>query len=531
MAIKSNKTYYIDPSATTMGNGLTPETPFNRVSPYAVSGGWWPGFAGGDDYQNCKFLIKTGSVITTRNPYGTSNDFSALRWELGSTDATKPVLISYYGTGILPTVNADPNMPRFIGNSDTTATGVASTAVTSGIFVNAINVIVDHMDVSNMRGKMIINNSSTPQNHSGVIAQNCYLHDSLFSEGIHESGIILYGSNIKALNNKFDNIGVDAVWMNGANAEAGYNYLTNVGMFIDPISGEGQGDGIQFSGYSSNFYAHDNYIDHTTSDTKHCLIGTTFNAGVTGGLAVRNTIKAFKMATVNVGMYFAGSDIVSVGNNVSGGYHSLVLNTETSTALAFNFFGAGNLFTDARFNNIEIRNDVAKTSMTGIEFYHNTLQRSNSETGYNYKKAMGSDAIETASPVIFDRNICINTGSLGSNYNLISERDTLGDNVYYGTTGRIYSYRLGASIPPSVGSITSNPNLDADYNLTTLSPAGLIGTGTKFWTGKLPKAGQDQIQSVCDGYGRPFPSEYLDWGGVQSELHSKHPKQVAAYYV
>jgi hypothetical protein len=530
MAVISNKTFYIDPKAPTMGNGLTPESPFNRVSPYAVSGGWWPGFGGGNDYQNCKFLIKTGTVVNTRNPYGTSNDFSALRWELGSTDAAKPVLISYYGTGILPTVNADPNMPKFIGNADSTAGGVASTAVTSGIFVNAINVIVDHMDVSNMRGKMIINNSATPQNHSGVVVKNCNLHDSMFSEGTHESGVYLYGSNAKSLNNKFKDIGVDGIWMSGANAEAGFNHMERVGMFIDPISGDGQGDGIQFSGYSSNFYAHDNYIDHTTSDSKHCIIGSTFNAGVTGGLAVRNTIKAFKMATVNVGMYFAGSDIVGIGNNISGGYHSLVLNTETNTPTAFNFFGAGNLFTDARYNNIEIRNDGAKTAMTGIEFHYNTLQRSNSENGYNYKKAMGSDVIDTASPVIFNYNICINTGSPGSNYNLISERDTLGHNVYYGTSGRIYSYRAAAQITPSAGSLTSNPNLDADFNLTSLSPAALIGTGTKFWGGKLPKAGLDQMQSVCDAYHRPFPSEYLDWGGVQSDLHEKHPKQILDYF-
>jgi hypothetical protein len=530
MTVISNKTFYIDPSAPTMGNGLAPETPFNRVSPYAVSGGWWPGFGGGNDYQNCKFLIKTGTVVNTRNPYGTSNDFSALRWELGSTDAAKPVLISYYGSGIVPTVNADPNMPKFIGNSDSTAGGVASTAVTSGIFVTAINVIVDHMDVSNMRGKMIINNSSAPQSHSGVVAQNCNLHDSLFSEGIHESGIYLYGSNAKALNNKFRDIGVDAIWMSGAYSEAGFNYLERVGMFIDPITGDGQGDGIQFSGYSSNFYVHDNFIDHTTSDSKHCIIGSTFNAGVTGGLVARNTVKAFRMATVNVGMYFAGADIVSVGNNISGGYHSLVLNTETNTPTAYNFFGAGNLFTGVRYNNIEIRNDGAKTAMTGIEFYHNTLQRSNPENGYNYKKAMGSNVIDTASPVVFDKNICINTGSPGSSYNLISERDTIGDNVYYGTSGRIYSYREGAQITPSANSVTRNPNLDDNFNLTSLSPPELIGTATKFWGGKIPKNGLDQLQTVCDGYHRPFPSNDLDWGGVQSELHPRHPMHVSALF-
>jgi hypothetical protein len=509
-----------------MGNGLTPETPFNRVSPYAVSGGWWPGFSGGNIYLNCKFLIKTGSVINTRNPYGTSNDFSAIRWELSSDDATKPILISYYGNGILPTVNADPNMPRFIGNSDTTATGVASTAVTSAIFVNATNVIVDHIDCSNMRGKMIINSSATPNAHSGIVVQNCNLHDSLFSEGTHESGIYLYGSNIKAINNKLNNIGVDAIWMNGANAEAGYNYITNVGMFLQASDGIGQGDGIQLSGYSSNFYIHDNYVDHSTADTKHCIIVTTLNAAVTGGLAVRNTVKAFRMATVNVGMYFAANDVTAVGNNVQGGYHSLVLNTETNTALAFNFFGAGNLFTDARYNNIELRNDGAKTSVTGIAFYHNTLQRSNSENGYNYKKAFGSDVIDTASPVIFDKNICINTGSVGSQYNLISERDTIGDNVYYGTASKIYSYRAAAAIAPSANSIISDPKLDSSFRLTKESPTALIGSASKFWTSRFPIAGLSQCQKPCDGYQNPFPEEYIDWGGVQSTLHSKHPKNV-----
>lgn len=532
MATIRNKTYYIDPSSATMGDGLTPETPFNRLSPYAAVGGWWPGFGGGNTYPGCKFLIKAGSLLNTRNPYGTSNDFSVLRWELGSTEAENPVTLSWYG-GTLPTNEARPvNPPKFVGNSESSAGGAASTAVMTGIYVNTTNVIVDGFDISNMRLNNVANYMADNSQHSGVVVKNCYIHDSQYNTGVNESGIYLYGSNIKAINNRIERIGVDAIWMNGANAEAGFNTIIDVGMFVNPGTGVGDGDGIQFSGYSSDIYCHDNYIDHSKYDSKHCIILSTIQAGVSGGLICRNIIKGVANPSVNLGIYVSSPDVAIIGNHVEGGWHSLVISTETNSVNAMNTLVVGNLFVNPRYNNIEWRNDGAKTAMTGVVIRNNTMVRSNTETGRNINKSLGSTAINQASPGDIDNNIFINNGSTGSKHQLISEYDTLGDNLYHSTVSgmnAIYSYGTAGSVAISTGSLKTDPKLDDRYALTSDSPAALIGTADKFWALLLPISGMYQLQVPVDPHGNPFPESFIDWGACQSQLHKKSPLNVVSH--
>ncbi len=529
MATILNKTYYIDPAAPTMGDGLTPETPFNRLSPYAAVGGWWPGFGGGNTYPGCKFLIKCGSVLNIRNPYGTSNDFSALRWELGSADAANPVTISWYGA-TAPTVEGRPiNPPHFIGNSDSSAGGSASIAVMTGIYIVTTNVVVDGIEVSNMRLNNIVNYMADNSQHSGITVKNCYIHDSQFNTGINEAGLYLYGSDIKALNNRIERIGVDAIWVNGANADVGFNTIIDPGMFIEAGKTYGDGDGIQFSGYCSNIYCHDNYIDHSRYDSKHCIIVSTINAGISGGLICRNTIKGVPNPSANIGIYVSSPSIAVIGNSIDGAWHSIVISSETNSVNAMNTLVIGNLLVNPRYNNIEWRNDGSKTAMTGVVIRNNTMIRSNSETGRNINKGLGSAAIHQASPGDIANNIFINNGSTNSKHQLISEYDTLGDNLYHSTISGmnpIYSYGVSGSVAISANSLKTDPKLDSGYGLTGGSPSAMIGTVSKFWAALLPLTGMNQLQNPSDANCRPLPSELIDWGGVQSTLHAKHPKNI-----
>jgi len=227
--------YFIDPSASTNGTG-TYGSPFNVI----------PADFSAPDGAHA-YLLKAGTTITrtlTENVNGA-----------GSADNQR-FIFGAYGKG---------PKPRWIGATSGNGRCIA-------LSNDNANITIRDIDFYSTGDRCISGGSGTLNTTAvNISIVNCNFGMSNTNTGSDRNAVQLWGAGIKILGCYFDGIPTDAIWIQGNNAEVAYNRIRNVS-----TDGRISGDCVQFGGTSDNAWVHHNYLDHSSTQGKQCIV---INAG------------------------------------------------------------------------------------------------------------------------------------------------------------------------------------------------------------------------------------------------------------
>jgi hypothetical protein len=255
----------------------------------------------------------------------------------------------------------------------------------------------------------------------------------------------------------FDNIGEDCIYGGALYFEVGYCRMTRIS------TNTTTGDGVGFLGLDPvAVWVHDNYIDHSEVDSKHCVIIDVTTPGA--GLAVieRNTFIGYGSATAE-----AASHTV-----VNGDAKMIVRgNTIHSAGIAINLDGAASEVYSNDIRPINIR--AASPGIIAVQasnclIYNNTMtaQAALSAAARGVDIATATSGTAVKSVAFAGIPIAVRSASTGAN-------PTVSNNSFWQVTSQYSS--AGDPITGS-NDTTADPQLTATYRPKATSP--LIGAGT-----------------------------------------------------
>ena len=244
IATMTGITYYIDPSAVTNGDGLTPETPFDSWTRLATLGGGNKYLQKrGTTYQAATGVFRGFVGACYMGVYGEGTDFAYLR--AGVNTISNFVSTNYR----LIIEGYDLLGYRTAGHGTEVGRGIRLSAAASGETMNHI-------------------------------VYNCNIHG--FNIGIdgYMSGGYYYG--MKVLHSRIYDIGIDGIYPQGpTDIEIAYNHIYHVNTiwYINEDDGASSGDGIQMGFANGSFPTihleasiHHNTIDRSDTRNKFCAI-------------------------------------------------------------------------------------------------------------------------------------------------------------------------------------------------------------------------------------------------------------------
>lgn len=323
---------YIDPSATTPGDGSSPASPLTAWSQVSFQ-------------TNTAYVQKRGTTATITAAISVNRD---------------NVLLGAYGP------ESDPRPIIYDG----------STSIKYMLQIQNDFVTVRDLEIVSPRATSGLHFAAGYAPTDGV-AWNCDIH------GVDQThylvwGIRIFGDRTKVLHSTIDLTGDDGIFVQDAsNVEIGYNRITRVNQkwFADPSEAASPGDGVQFDGVIDGYSIHHNDVDRSDTGNKFCYIANT-DVGNTTGLIESNTcLIARDRVPIYVNQY-AGSP-----NN----YHVVIRNNY------FEYVGADQggvgIWNHAAYP--EIYNNVFKNFARGIvlvspavsaKIHHNTFSGISDDT-------------------------------------------------------------------------------------------------------------------------------------------------------
>jgi hypothetical protein len=397
--------YFVDPSlpgsdtgAAVTGSG-TFSDPYNKLPlNYGIASG------------ARTYLMKAGTTMVGGRLYNASGS--------GSED-TNRLIIGAYGEGPKPKWICDNAGDDLFGlatnNKFWTIRDLDLYSEGTNVIATSASTAVDY-DVSNY----IINCNIAMISGVGAVNRN---------------GLNMYGAGIKILGNTIDGIGNDALWLAGSDVEVAYNIIKNVGK-----DGRETGDCVQFGGVSNNAYVHHNFLDHQTSEGKHCIV---INEGI--GVIFEDNICLHKSnPSVDSHAIFSSIAATIRRNYIQGAVDGIWMESTGGTGLiesniVVNEAGIGIYMPSPQSYTCQNNTVISKLSggQTGIK-YHNAGVATMATIRRNIVQGFG-------------RSIYVNT--------VDTDRYSCENNLLYGN---------GFNDEPSTVAIGSNilrlnPRLDANY--------------------------------------------------------------------
>jgi len=337
-------TYYIDPTATTNGNGLSTSTPFNSWSSVT--------WAAGNTYLQKGGTTYNGTILVTVT--GT---------------AALPIIVGSYDpdTG---TRTTNGIKRAKINGKDTRLTVRASSNVNWVTFDNL--EIYGTTGTGSQNGIAVYLGSDSTTVSNDCTISNCWIHDvtGLLSPSTDSNGIMVFGSRNRIINNIIERVSADGIWGQGDNFHIVGNTIRNTSMENT------RGDCIQLYGTvglgCSNAYVAYNILDHSNKESKQCLI-----LGDVSGIAYSSRsriefneckMKSYEGSIQTTCILSYGDNAVIRGNTCFGGYTGIYFDGATSliTGNDISRSVVGITHSDTATGSKVYNNNVSSCSYAGI---------------------------------------------------------------------------------------------------------------------------------------------------------------------
>ena len=430
-------TYYIDPTWTGTQSG-TFAAPFDSWADVT--------WAAGNTYLQKESTTFAGSVTV-----GTGGTSAAALVVLGTYDAT---------TGDRLILN-----PKVAGDAARMAKINANGSQLCIIISNGRNFT--HVADLEVYGARHTSSATGIYAGSGAstdnVVQRCYIHDIKHSnQSVGSAGVRAFCLRLKVLDCRITDIGDDGIYCEGTGIEIARNH-------IDRCSAETVGgDCVQMANSLlsvSDFWIHDNLLDHSDKDCKQCFIVTTVGAGgaSTGGIVENNEVRGYIGATSHKPLYIGSAGAIVRWNTVSGGIRGIDLVAEAVGAEVY-----GNVITNA--SAVANTNGIVVTANDQV-IYGNTIANVGSVAG---AVSYGVHQASTYTGVVVKNNVLH-----GWVHGLRVAATNPADESYNSFFGSVTANKVNNSLTPQAlgtGSITADPLLSSDYRPKPSSP--LLAAGT-----------------------------------------------------
>lgn len=252
----------------------------------------------------------------------------------------------------------------------------------------------------------------------------------------------------QCLGTEFDDIGADCVFGGAMNYEFGWNRCTRMSV------GGAFGDGVGFINADPNFvWVHNNFIDHSLTDSKQCIIIDTTTPGTGVALIEDNFLIGWGSATATPTLHtvIISDPVTTIRRNVILTYGLTCGINWAGDKVQNNLFVVGNC-------------DSQVASIVGDgAFDNNTFVAVNALNPARAAVVMGTGA--TASARV--RNNAFVNMPIGIQSNVVGVNPTVGGNAYWNVT----TPRTGSGGPfAEASAVTANPLLSPEHTPMAGSP-------------------------------------------------------------
>lgn len=413
---------YVDPTAATNGSG-------SQASPRNI----WPTSISANDTIN----LKGGTRLTV-----------SAQLSLGA--GSNNIVRGYYPAGPAPR----PIITSTAANQALISVGVAGVTTFEGIHFDECRNMAANGGVI---GTAVV----AAARHANLSIRGCRF------TGIGINAILLNGtttanvsSTFECIGNEFDDIGADCVFGGALNYVFAYNRCTRMS------AGGANGDGVGYINADPDFvHIHHNYIDHSATDSKQCIIIDTTTPGTGIALIEDNILIGFGSAS-------AGPSVHTVV--ISDPVTTFRRNVVYTYGLTCGVNWAGDRVTD---NVFVIGNSTGSivTAVADGRFTGNTFVAIKALSADHAAITLGTGA--TSAAVVRNNLFLDVTTAVRSN--VVGQNPTMSNNAYRGVTTR----RTGTSGAfAEATEVTADALLATDYRPTPGSV--LLGAGAHLGYGR-----------------------------------------------
>ncbi len=300
--------------------------------------------------------------------------------------------------------------------------------------------------------------------------------------GMSVNAVLLNGTTtanaplmFKCLYSEFDDIGADCVFGGALDYEFGWNRCTRMS------AGGTNGDGVGFINADPNFiWVHHNYIDHSLTDSKQCVIIDTTTPGTGVALIEDNVFIGWGSSTATPTLHtvIISDPVTTIRRNIIYTYGLTCGVNWAGDQVKSNLFIVGNCSTQVA--SIVGDGVIANNTFVAV----NTLDQSRAAV------VMGSGATASAS---ITNNAFVNM-PIGIQSNVVGVNPTVGGNAYWNVT----TPRTGSGGPfAEASAVTANPLLSAEYMPLAGSPLLTSGYDLGYTRDLENKQGRKFIGAYC----------------------------------
>jgi hypothetical protein len=420
------------------------------------------------------YVTQSGAGDSSGSSY--ANAMSAATFNAKSDFVSDDVIYlcdTFTGISITPRSHGNAGHPIVIRGDYSGHPGIidGNNSITNGIYsasASVHDITIANLDVKNTTSTGISLSVISAATTANFILDNCNVYNIGQSNAGGE-GIILFGSGNKIIDNTISYTGGDGIYVQGDNVEIGHNTIGHVSMFGSQDVGGG-GDCIQLGSFysSSNFWAHDNYCDHSDIDAKSCVIVE----NAINPLIEKNTCIGSRIGLLSIN----STGVITRYNSVAGAFQNGIEVTDSDGSWYYNVINGG-CGSDSAPGAILTGGSNTHT----MSFYDNTIYNVN---GFGFY----SDNSSSSSVINFENNIVSNTGGFLLAYEQTGPVINSNYNIFYGGPTNKFRWGGNESIQNIADWVTAsgedgnskyqNPLFVSTNNLSLLTNSPAINAGT-----------------------------------------------------